>query len=368
MKARPPAPDRIGVRRPIGHPIVGGRSLSRQVAAVRRAILTLGCAALVACDARATTAPPPPVAAIVLQAPTDVLVAGSGEALTAVLTAPDGSRLPSLPVAWAVGDTAVAAISATGVLTARAAGATVVSATSGGQRAELPVAVAPDAIPLLRVPFAGTFAASNPFDHDLPHEFADSNGFVLDWSGARLLGRLDGHNGYDWPMPVGTPVLAAADAQVLFAGGEAPWSCPLLRGATVSALYVHLRHTAPTGELFATLYVHLSRIDVQTGDSVRAGQQIGLSGNTGCSTGPHLHFGVGRQLYARSGSRKGTVVDPFGWRGNGLDPWLLQPDGAASSRLWIPGQEPDYELTPRFASAPLDASPPLRPLSPSIRP
>lgn len=83
------------------------------------------------------------------------------------------------------------------------------------------------------------------------------------------------HNGVDLPSPTGTPTYAA------FAGK--------VRTATRSKGYgniVILRH--PNG--LETYYGHLSRINVKVGDWVDAGQEIGLIGSTGRSTGPHLHF------------------------------------------------------------------------------
>ena len=44
--------------------------------------------------------------------------------------------------------------------------------------------------------------------------------------------------------------------------------------------------------VYESKYVHLDRIDVEVGASVRAGQRIGLSGATGCASGPYLHFSV----------------------------------------------------------------------------
>jgi murein DD-endopeptidase MepM/ murein hydrolase activator NlpD len=105
-----------------------------------------------------------------------------------------------------------------------------------------------------------------------------------------------------------------------------------------SGLDVLITHTAPNNERFETVYGHLSRIDVREGQFVRAGQQIGLSGSTGCSSGPHLHFGVNRLTNTNNGQK--TLIDPYGWSGNRPDPWSLQPDGAKSVYLWKEGQAP----------------------------
>ncbi len=80
---------------------------------------------------------------------------------------------------------------------------------------------------------------------------------------------------------VGLPILAADGGTVILAGG---------RPCCSYGYYVLLQHE----DGFQTLYGHLSRIDVAYGDQVRRGAQIGLSGNTGYSTGPHLHFEIRR--------------------------------------------------------------------------
>ena len=128
--------------------------------------------------------------------------------------------------------------------------------------------------------------------------------------------------------------LAVADAVVMNAGLEAPNFCPQLN-RTVQALLVVLVHTASTGELYASIYGHLSRIDVQVGASVSEGTVIGLSGNTGCSGTPHLHFGIGRSVAGRY-----VLIDPYGWHAPTGDPWELDPRGAASVWLWKDGAAP----------------------------
>ena len=108
-----------------------------------------------------------------------------------------------------------------------------------------------------------------------------SSGFGFRW------GRL--HAGVDMPVPEGTPIHAADGGRVAIAGwmgGYGNYTC--------------IQHT---GSL-STCYGHQSRIAVSVGQSVSQGQVIGYSGNTGHSTGPHLHFEV------RVG---GNPVDPMGY-------------------------------------------------------
>jgi len=92
------------------------------------------------------------------------------------------------------------------------------------------------------------------------------------------------HNGVDMTVPVGTPVRAAQSGTVRMVG----------RSRT-SGNYVVLDH----GHGVTTSYLHLDSQSVSRRDEVEAGQEIGKSGNTGMSTGPHLHFVVrvgGRSL------------------------------------------------------------------------
>ena len=190
------------------------------------------------------------------------------------------------------------------------------------------------ATPFFSKPFAGDFPTGTHFDHDKPFIFEDANGYVLTMCGERDSNQTDGHPGYDWRMAEGTPLLAVADGLVMYAGLEVPFHCPPL-GRTVQAIYVQLRHRAPDGTEYVSIYGHLSRVGVAEGDTIRAGTMLGWSGNTGCSGTPHLHFGV---FKSRDGSF--TQIDPYGWHASTQDPWEADPRGAASVWLWKDGQAP----------------------------
>jgi lipoprotein YgeR len=86
------------------------------------------------------------------------------------------------------------------------------------------------------------------------------------------------HEGIDLPAPVGTPVFAAADGRVVYAGSA-------IRG------YGNLVVLKHAGDLL-TAYAHNSVLLVSQGQSVRAGDRIALVGQSGHATGPHLHFEV----------------------------------------------------------------------------
>lgn len=97
-----------------------------------------------------------------------------------------------------------------------------------------------------------------------------------------------GHNGIDLAAAVGTKIKSAGDG-VIEGTGNTDLVCP---GASYGK-WILVRHNNG----LSTLYAHLSSINVSKGDKVSGGDTIGYSGNTGYSTGPHLHF----TLYASQG-------------------------------------------------------------------
>ncbi len=102
-----------------------------------------------------------------------------------------------------------------------------------------------------------------------------------------ILRRYRPHFGVDFGARKGTPLLAAAPGKVVFAGWMGGYG-----------KVIKIRHR----QNYTSLYAHLSTIRVQDGDTVMKGQMIGHVGNTGRSTGSHLHFG----LY-----KNGQAIDPM---------------------------------------------------------
>ena len=113
-----------------------------------------------------------------------------------------------------------------------------------------------------RFPVSGNLEVSSPFNprryHPLRHKIAP-------------------HNGVDFRMPIGTPVYAPADGVVTYAG--------YMRGGGYTVVIKHMG-------AYSTVYMHLSRYNVSKGDTVRMGQVFAKSGNTGGSTGSHLHYEI----------------------------------------------------------------------------
>lgn len=91
------------------------------------------------------------------------------------------------------------------------------------------------------------------------------------------------HNGVDFGVPSGTPVKAALDGYVI-GTGDTDLNC---KGASYGR-WIMVKHKNG----LSTMYSHFQLIKVNLGDTVTVGQVIGYSGNTGYSTGPHLHFGL----------------------------------------------------------------------------
>ena len=96
---------------------------------------------------------------------------------------------------------------------------------------------------------------------------------------SKFYGSSGFHNGLDFAMPTGTSVLAAADGKVVATGNN---------GRYAYGRWMAIDH----GNGIVTMYGHLSSVVKSKGSTVKKGDTIAKSGNTGNSTGPHLHFTV----------------------------------------------------------------------------
>jgi hypothetical protein len=145
------------------------------------------------------------------------------------------------------------------------------------------------------------FADPNPritswMDHHYPTRQQD--GIMIRFDGATGYA-YDGHRGTDFAVPSNTPVVAADDGTVIYS----EWSDSGGWGVVIDHAFDR------------TAYFHNNQLFVYPGQHVSRGQLIALSGSTGNSTGPHVHFEV-RDLLVPWHS-----VDPYGWTGPGKDPW-----------------------------------------------
>jgi murein DD-endopeptidase MepM/ murein hydrolase activator NlpD len=126
-----------------------------------------------------------------------------------------------------------------------------------------------------------------------------------------------GHNGIDLAVKVGTSVMASADG-VVAGTGNTDSSC----SGVSYGKWVLIKHNNG----LSTLYAHLSVIQSTAGQTVKAGDQIGLSGNTGYSTGPHVHFTV----YA---SEAVHIAGPTEYKSKVCGTYLIMPLAPTSGYL-----------------------------------
>ena len=201
-------------------------------------------------------------------------------------------------------------------------------------------------------PYPGNASQNSAFDHSSPN-YTDSDGRIVVFNGKEAnkicpnpppagappaqpgvcdqgfgtywsysLGdwvSYNGHDGIDYGISY-RPLYAAADAnQVVYAG----WYNPQDHKSNLG-IYVKLHHTNG----FFTAYGHMSSVAVQSCATmgcanIPRGEMLGISGNTGNSTGPHLHF------LTKDPSNR--AIDPYGWSGAGADPLNYQQPES----LWV---------------------------------
>jgi murein DD-endopeptidase MepM/ murein hydrolase activator NlpD len=151
------------------------------------------------------------------------------------------------------------------------------------------------------------------FDRPIPSTFI--NWIDPDYRyGGDYFDEFEPHNGVDFPSGFKTPVIAAADGVINWAGyglfghfenPDDPYG-----------LAVSIRHDfGYLNQPVFTAYGHMMRIDVKYGQRVKAGDQIGLVGSTGKATGPHLHFEVrvGEDSFYNSRNPELWIAPPVGY-------------------------------------------------------
>ncbi|MFS0688472.1 peptidoglycan DD-metalloendopeptidase family protein [Sporosarcina sp. 179-K 8C2 HS] len=116
------------------------------------------------------------------------------------------------------------------------------------------------------------------------------------WRVHPIYGTKRQHRGADIAAPIGTPVVAAGDGVVSYAGSMGGYGNVIM-----------ITHST-NGGIFTTVYAHLSKISVSSGQVVDKGTYIGAVGNTGASTGPHLHFEMHVGNWTASGP---SAVNPL---------------------------------------------------------
>lgn len=115
------------------------------------------------------------------------------------------------------------------------------------------------------------------------------------------------HGGIDIPNVKGTPIIAAASGEVATVTNGCSEGDRTCGGGFGN--YITIAHYI-NGQSYVTLYAHLNGVNVVPGQVVQQGDKIGDVGNTGSSTGPHLHFEVHQIVVKEDGEVKPIKVDP----------------------------------------------------------
>ena len=167
-------------------------------------------------------------------------------------------------------------------------------------------------------------------------------GNMLLYTGELVSTSYSGHPAYDFspyiPRTATTPLFASADGTVHDVGIH----------AASGAYYVRIRHTVPNAGDFITTYWHLhpdqffEAMRPRVGQPIRAGERVGTIGNTGWSTGHHLHFEVRFDRNQDGSFSASEAVDPFGFVPSAdfpADPWGIPSSangtGSISHYLWV---------------------------------
>ncbi len=218
------------------------------------------------------------------------------------------------------------------------------TATSDLVRFELPTAQEPVSAwrpPLYPVPWA-----PSPYDHFYFYRPIAADEVNWPLSSYRYGGIFFGdyvHTGIDISAEYGTPVLAAGSGTVVSAG----WGLFVEDPSSPYGQAVVIRHDfGYQGQPLYTVYAHLSEVDVVAGQWLAVGDELGNVGDTGHTTGPHLHFEVriGSDQFFSTYNPELWMSPPQGWgvlvgeimdsNGHRLSSWTVVVTSNATGRRW----------------------------------
>jgi len=168
-----------------------------------------------------------------------------------------------------------------------------------------------------------------PVKGPITQYFGENSDYYAQWG-------YPGHNGVDFGIPNGTPIVAASAGTVDKVANEAGGY----------GRYVRIQHS-DENTIYYTYYCHLMSSDVEVNQQVEAGQVIVHSNNTGASTGPHLHFGL--RIMGQNLTYKG-YVDPMPYMVSEFPTDPVQPPEIVEPLELLPGaifipEEIDFEVT-----------------------
>ncbi len=176
----------------------------------------------------------------------------------------------------------------------------------------------PAPISAWRAPLYDTPWALGPNDHfffSRPIAANERNWPIADYRyGGTFFSSGIVHTGIDIPSPLHTPIFAAGNGRVVWAGyglyyGNNDPNDPYGLAVTI------LHDFGYQGQRIYTVYAHMDRINVITGQEVKTGDQLGIIGTTGLTTGPHVHFEVRMERNSYF-----TTFNP--------ELWLAPPEGS----------------------------------------
>jgi hypothetical protein len=148
-----------------------------------------------------------------------------------------------------------------------------------------------------------------PFDEDFIITQTFGNKLIIDGKDYYAQWNLLGHNGIDYGLPTGTRVLAPHDGTIIESAND----------TNGYGKYVKIENDKE-----GSVLGHMKSLSVKVGDKVKEGQEIGVSNNTGASTGPHLHIGYYRLPRNRNNGYNG-FIDQTPYIGVISDPIQPQP-------------------------------------------